>query len=435
MKELSRLEKISGTIGLLLLLALLFLLTLSLWIMLPHPKVKEELKKELILLQKKEEILKKEVAIYRKEAPFCCGLIEKALLHLTPPPSSLLTLLSSSLPLSPSEKEQLKSLLEENKQTLQILMEGKEFPSSPRPPSLPQEERIKTLLQILVLSGVWDKVEGDIPQAFRKCLKAIQIADCLKADASLSSQIRRLSTILIPLPLLNSLLEEEIPPSYLKDLLSTIQKFQEETPLLISWAILKESKGFLSLMENPSHLLPHRLKIRLSPVIVHYGLTGFWERDLLYGLKKYGELLNLLKEDKPVIFKRTELLKEEMEENLKETIAQLPWKPWRLRDFHPLSSIHIPPILSFLQSWIKIESQLEMVKIKTALKIYEKEFGTSPSSLKSLTPSILPSLSPDPLTGEEYFYEKRGNDFILRPPRGYSSLSNGNAKKVLGTFP
>jgi hypothetical protein len=100
-----------------------------------------------------------------------------------------------------------------------------------------------------------------------------------------------------------------------------------------------------------------------------------------------------------------------------------------------MTQMSLPALSKAYNREARIDAQLGNAEIALSCHIYKQRYGDYPSSLKELTPEILPSLPLDPFTGEDYIYKKKDKRFIiysvgenLKDDGGTPRATNGNEK-------
>lgn len=101
----------------------------------------------------------------------------------------------------------------------------------------------------------------------------------------------------------------------------------------------------------------------------------------------------------------------------------------KIPSFYKTAKLILPNIVTVFFKETILESKIQIIRVGTACRLYQKKNGTYPDELDSLAPDFLSRVPLDPFTGKPLIYKKTEEGILI-----YSLGSNKKDDKGRGTF-
>lgn len=336
---------------------------------------------------------------------------------------------SSSRPLPPPVKSALTTFIQQNSQALQFFAQGAQYDQSRYPIDLSQGEDvlltyltgIKRATQLELMATMLDANNNDGQKVADDIVNALALADSLKAEPVLISQLVRVADISIAVGALNYSVNRTTLSS---DSLSTLLKvFQNEADYDargegFNRAYVGEKVNHMALLQNRGQLLS------LLNQPGSFGQTQDANNRVIQYVNRTADL----KEEQDYLESTFQQLMAARQKNF----------PERLQDTIQLIQQRVADarkrgLLIYAMYWDGVDSAVpseahnlaeERLAI-TALALEQFRVahnGQYPASLSSLVPVCLDAIPADPFDGKPLRYERRD--------AGYMLFSIGNKGKI-----
>jgi hypothetical protein len=286
------------------------------------------------------------------------------------------------------EVEELFSLVDKavNREQCNFNLDYEKGPSMP----MPHLSLFKNLINMIITRSMAEEATGNTGKAFDVIHKGFKVANHLKDEPVLVSQLVRTACEISLINRLQTLIEKtDIQQGQAKKIIQELQTHPVHSSFLKAMNTERSIFGnyiYKTLMSDPSKLknfdksMPFLLKTPLSKPILKKDMTTYLQMSvkLDQGIAapyyKFTEEMKILPELK------------------------------KLPDYYLISHLLLPSLTAINVKIADYDAHLNICWTGLALEIFKSKKGSYPVSLESLVPEILQGIPIDPFTGEPLIY-------------------------------
>lgn len=284
---------------------------------------------------------------------------------------------------------------------------------------LPHLRHLRTCSRLLAIKAKLEAENGEIDKSLHTCLTGLKTAKAVSTEPILISQLVRNALDNIALVTLEDVLKKgKGTIDRYQSLIDEIRKEREDE---ITYFGLLGERIIFGMQEFPR--LQRKMREEwmrmgkeerakafeelfgkgqptkdLEDAFLKTPETFFDNQELCY-LRTMAKMISLTKEPYWQVRGKSEEFSKELDMLPKEKAI--------------LTQMLVPALSRAYNQEARIDALLGDAEIALACYIYKAKHGEFPSSLKELTPGILPNLPLDPFTGKNYIYRKEREGFVV----------------------
>ncbi len=284
---------------------------------------------------------------------------------------------------------------------------------------LPHLRYLRNCSRLLAIKAKMEAENGEIDKSLKSCLTGLKVAKAVSTESILICQLVRNALDHITLSTLEDVLtKREGSIDRYQSLIDEVRKEREDR--IIYFSLLGERIVF-GMQEFP------RLQREMAEKWMKMGEEERSKafEEMLGKEQPTKDLEEAFLKTPETFFDNQELYYLKMMAKAI-SLAEMPY--WEARGKVPafnkeiqdlpkekaiLTQMLLPALSRAYNQEARLDALLGDAEIALACYIYEAKHGEFPSSLKELTPGILPTLPLDPFTGNNYIYRKERKGFVV----------------------
>ena len=338
----------------------------------------------------------------------------------------------SRQPQKPFKLSDVQKVLQEVDPALKTLRQALNYPhmrmvdwsaaeENPMAVLFPHFPRFREFTRLLCAEGLWRKRQGDIDGAVESTMTALKLVRRMEDEPFLISFLVRGAIFAITVDRLQRILEDAdaLPQTYwalMAELKAWdidrnfVRGLQGERVFIIALCQWAQKKA--SLKELHELLYGNRHQPQINLAIWLSGKRIFIARNELVMLRYYEALISLVRKGVPYDWASLERLEKQWQEEVNRPAPWLSLGAVELTWDDKAFARSLSPFWSMVaQRAASYHALQRLGQVAITLRLYRREHGRYPETLKELVPKYLPSLPVDPFDGKPLRYKRLAKGF------------------------
>ncbi|MBU0714285.1 MAG: hypothetical protein KJ964_02875 [Verrucomicrobia bacterium] len=273
---------------------------------------------------------------------------------------------------------------------------------------LPNLGSIRQIARVLSIKAELDVQAGNGAEAFATVLEGLKLADLLKQEPVLVTQLVRIACDLVMIDRMERMADEtDIPPDQARALIVELAQHTDATPWVRTMDGERVAMGlwcFQTFQHGSFHDFNSLLDMGMD---MHFAPWLGWGLQYLY--------MPILKKDFAVYL----TLMSQVQDYYKvpywkaaETIRNHPTDQ-QIPRYCLLTRLLFPNLTAVVTRNTEHDAAIDVARVGLGLKLFKQKNGAYPDLLDKLTPEFLESIPVDPFTGKALIYRKADAGFML----------------------